>query len=113
MHARRGMMLVEVMAAMAILAVVGGSYLVLTSATLRSVALAAAREREYAAADAFLSAASLWTREDLDRRLGEREQGPWRLEIRRESSSVYALALRDTATNAIVLETAVYRPMAR
>ena len=109
MRGRCGMMLIEVMAAVAILGTVGGAYLVLTSTTLRRVEQAGARERDFAAADEFMGATTLWTRDDLDRRLGERKQGPWLLEVQRESPRLYSLRLRDSATRAVVLETAVYR----
>ena len=60
-------------------------------------------------ADAFMAAVSLWTRDDLDRRLGDREQGPWRLVILRPEPTLYEVALRDTLTDAVVLRTALHR----
>jgi hypothetical protein len=56
-----------------------------------------------------LGVVSLWPREDLDRRLGVRRQGMWLLEIKRESSSLYAVTVRDTATRVSVVGTALYR----
>ena len=57
---------------------------------------------------------SLWPREDLDRRLGERAQGPWRLTITRPAPTLYVVSLADSASGgaagAELLTTTLYRP---
>jgi prepilin-type N-terminal cleavage/methylation domain-containing protein len=103
------MTLVEVVVAVAILGVGGVAYLGLVSTSLHRVEEARRREHEVSSAGDFLAAVSLWSREDLDRRLGDRRQGPWRLVIDRESPRLYAVWIRDTLTNATLLETTLYR----
>lgn len=110
---RRGMTLVEVTVAIAILGIGGVAYLAVVSTSLRRVEAARQQEQSFAAAAALLAAASLWPREDLDRRLGDRPQGPWRLVIERESPKLYSVAIRDTATGSTLLSTSLYREASR
>jgi len=55
-----------------------------------------------------MESATLWTRNELDQRLGERTQGPWRLRIDRSFQSLYVLALID-AQRHVLIRTAVFR----
>lgn len=109
MRARPGMMLIEVMVALAILASVGGACLLLTATAIQSVDAARRAERRAADANSLLSAVSLWTAEDLDRRLGMRRQGVWLLEVQRETRELYSVTIRDSVKS-VVLTTALYRP---
>jgi hypothetical protein len=61
-------------------------------------------------ASGFLEAVALWPREDLDRRLGDRQQGPYRLRITRAASTLYVVQLWDSAGAEMLVGTAVYRP---
>ena len=75
--------------------------------TVRRAREADAEMRE---ASAFLHAVSLWTREDLDRRLGERPQGRWRLIVQRPTPTLYEVVLTDSAVTHEVLRTTLFRP---
>lgn len=110
---RAGLVLLEVIAALAILAIAGVSALALASQSFRVVGHAFETERELREASAFFDAATLWPREDLDRRLGDRPQGPWRLRIARPHPTLYTLVLADSATGAEILRTSVHRQLAR
>lgn len=109
MHARRGLILIEVVAALAILAIVGSALFAVAAESLARVDNARRHDHEMAAANNLMSAVSLWTPEDFDRRLGQRRQGQWLLEIGRESPRLYTAVIRDTLTGAPVLATAFYR----
>jgi type II secretory pathway pseudopilin PulG len=99
----------EVVVALAILAIVGGGLFGVAAESMSRVENAGRRERDLLAANNLMSAVALWSREDLDRRLGERRQGPWILEIERVSARVYAARIRDTMTHELMLATALYR----
>lgn len=105
----RGSALLEVMVALLILGVAGSAAVVMASQASRAVASAEEHEAALREASAFLDAVALWTRADLDRRLGERSQGPWRLRIDRPEPTLYLVSLRDTLTDAELLRTALFR----
>lgn len=109
-RARRGAALLEAIVALAVFGTAGSAALVLVRDAARTVERAREAERRVRDADAFLAAVSLWTRDDLDRRLGERPQGPWRLVVLRPAPTLYEVALRDTMGDALVLQTALHRP---
>jgi hypothetical protein len=107
---RAGAVLLEAVVALAIL---GGAVVTLTSlGTASAVALrrAAMSAEDARRASAFLDAVSLWSVDDLDRRLGNREQGEWRLHITREYPSLYAVELTDASGGQVLLRTVLYRP---
>lgn len=107
--ARAGVVLLEVLLALFILATVAAASAALATETVRAWSVAATRERELRQASDFLEAVSLWTREDLDRRLGDRMQGAWRLSISRPSPTLYMIALSDSAGVQELLRTALFR----
>ena len=76
-------------------------------------AVRSAREAdvEMRSATAFMEAVALWTRDDLDRRLGDRPQGPWRMTVGRPLPTLYTVALADSATRRILLRTSLFRPL--
>lgn len=111
-HGRAGAALLEVMVALAILAVAGVAAVAATGESVRGAARLRESEREIREASAFLDAVALWPREDLDRRLGDRAQGRWRLRISRPSPTVYEIALSDSTGTDVLLESALYRPEA-
>ncbi len=106
---RPGAVLLEVMVALAVLATVGGTAAWMCSESIRAVGRAHAAEAEIRRAQRFLSAVSLWPREDLDRHLGGTAQGPWRLHVERVRPDLYEIALTDTASSRALLESALYR----
>lgn len=107
---RVGAALLEVLVALTILGTAGVAAVGATAESARAAARLRETERDLRAASAFLEAVALWTREDLDRRLGEREQGAWRLRISRTSLTVYDIVLLDSTGRRVLLGTALYRP---
>jgi len=106
-----GAALLEVIIALAILATAAASMLAVATQAARAVERVRAAEAEIRAANAFLTAVSLWTREDLDRRLGDREQGAWRLRVDRPAETLYVVILSDSLEREL-LRTSLYRPRA-
>ncbi len=111
-RARRGAALLEVLVAITLVTLIGVSSVRLVRDVGETVRLVSDDESSVRAASDFLNAVSLWTREQLDQRLGPREQGPWVLDIRRVTPDLYRAILLDD-TGAIVLETALFRPRPR
>jgi type II secretory pathway pseudopilin PulG len=109
-HRRRlGAALLEVLIALVILASAGASVAALAIESSRVVQRAHATEDELRRADAFFTVVTLWPREDLDRHLGDREQGPWRLRVERTLPTIYTVSLTDSLGTRVLLRTALYR----
>ena len=107
---RHGAALLEALVALALLGSVGGAAAWSATESLRAVQRMQTRENDQRRAARFFTAVSLWPREDLDRHLGDRPQGPWRLRIDRPVRSVYTVTLRDTVRGGtVLLQTALYR----
>ena len=60
-------------------------------------------------ADRLLASVSLWSREDLDRHLGARSQGPWMLEVQRPLPGLYHVVVVERAGGREWLRTTLYR----
>ncbi len=107
---RRGAVLLEVLVALTILSGVGAA--LLSSAWLWHRTAERAREAEATlrSASAFVEAVTLWTRTELDQRLGDHAQGPWRLRIERPQPWLYQIALTDAAHNELI-RTALFREL--
>lgn len=105
----RGAVLLEVMVALAVLAMIGSAAAWQASEAIATVQRTHQREREVRAANRLLTAVSLWPRDDLDRHLGSTKQGVWRLRIDRPAPTVYAITLADSATGTVLLATALFR----
>lgn len=107
----RGVALLEVLAAVAILGVAGIGFVELVAAGTRAVSGARVRERELADEERLLAAYTLLARADLDRRLGRREVGPYFADVQRPERTLYRIALiRRTAPDIEDLVTVVHRP---
>ena len=78
---RRGMVLLEVIVGLTILAVSATTMVELAGESLQAVARANDADAEVHRADAFLQAVALWPRADLDRHLGDRLEGPWTMRV--------------------------------
>ena len=109
-QSRRGVVLLEVMVALAMLPLGAVSVVTLASESLRAVARAEAADEETARASAFLDAVALWPRADLDRHLGNRSEGAWRLDIQRPLPTWYTVTLLDSLGTVPLLATSLYRP---
>jgi hypothetical protein len=66
-------------------------------------------EREMRRASALLDAVALWPRRDLDRHLGDRRQGPWRMQVQRITETLYTVVITDSIERREILRTALYR----
>ena len=107
---RKGAVLLEAIVALTVLAIIGSAAAWLATDSMRSVNRTHEREKNVREAARLLTAVTLWPREDLDRHLGRRRQGPWMMEVDRTDPIVYVVTLTDTASTAIVLRTALFRP---
>lgn len=108
-HDRKGAVLLEALLALTILATVGSAAAWMASEAIRTVARVHNEENRIRSAARLLTAVSLWPREDLDRHLGWRTQGPWRMRIDRPHSRLYEVSLADGATGKVLLRTNLYR----
>ena len=112
-HVRRkrrgGVVLLEAIVALTILAVAGGAVVALATDSARAVERATAADVQTRAASALLDAVALWPREDLDRHLGAREQGAWRMVVDRPTPTLYAVTLVDSSGTHVLLRTVLYR----
>ena len=106
---RLGAVLLEALVALTILAVAGMALIAMMTQSADTANRLGESERELNEASDLLEAVALWPREELDSRLGDRAQGPWRLRISHPSRTIYAVVLVDS-TSRVLLETALYRP---
>ena len=94
---------------MAILGLAGGAVVDFAIETTRAMQLAHDQEVRVEAASGFMDAVALWPRADLDRHLGSRREGPWRLEIQRVTPVLYTATLTDSANRTPFLHTVLFR----
>jgi Tfp pilus assembly protein PilX len=115
MHrAERGVVLLEGLAAVLILAVAGLGLVEVASAGMRATAAAAERERAQADADRLMAAYALLTRGDLDLRLGDRDVGRYVVRVERPEPTLYRVAMSFSGSpNVEDLVTVLYRPEMR
>ena len=108
---RPGAVLLEAIIALAILSISGIALLQLTSESYLAVSVAAAEEFRMRSATRLLDAASLWSRTELDQRLGARVQGEMLMSIARTTATLYHVRLFDRNGGALLLSTTLYRPV--
>ena len=110
MRHERGVALLEVLAAVAILGVAGLALVELVAGGTRAVGVAQDREREMADEERLLTAWSLLKREELDQRIGDRAVGPYVMRVQRPERGLYRLAVeRSVAPGVEELVTVVWR----
>jgi type II secretory pathway pseudopilin PulG len=109
---RHGLTLLEVVVSLAILGTAGIAIMGMAHESFDAARRAIRLDREVRAGSAFLDAVTLWTRAELDQRLGERRQGPWWLRIDHATETIYAITLSDS-TRRQLLQTIVFRPADR
>lgn len=110
-RAERGVVLLEILAAVLILTVAGLSLVALTATGMRATAAARDREREQQDEDRLLAAYSLLLRSDLDLRLGARAVGPYVVTVQRPEPALYRVAVASQRAPGIEdLVTVLYRP---
>ena len=106
----RGAVLLEVLAATAVLAFAGLALVELVGAGASHAHRDRMREREVADEERLLAAWSLLSTIDLDRRLGRREVGPYVVEVQRPERGLYRIAIgRREAPQPDDLVTVVWR----
>lgn len=105
---RAGAALLEAVVALLILSTACVAATAMAATFTRTAARARELDAEVRRAGALMDAASLWTRDDLDRRLGERRQGAWRMRIDRPVPTLYTVALADSA-GVELLRTSLFR----
>jgi type II secretory pathway pseudopilin PulG len=108
---RAGIALLETIIALAILGAVSAATTSLAITAVDTAARARDAEGSLRRASAFLEAVALWPRSDLDRHLGTRRQGAWRLIVQRPFATLYTIQLTDSSGDRTLLQTAVFRPM--
>jgi hypothetical protein len=107
----RGIVLLEVLVALAVLATAGLSIAGLVSTGLRSEVDAVARERALRSEEQVLTGLTLLPRAELDRRLGRERAGAVVATIERPELTLYRIAIADTIAPEIeALVTIVYKP---
>jgi type II secretory pathway pseudopilin PulG len=105
-----GIALLETLVALAILSGVGLALLDLVTAGLRAERESRERERVLAVEDRVLTALTLLTRPELDRRVGRHPLGELIVDIQRPERSLYRIALTQQAFSRVEdLVTVVYR----
>jgi prepilin-type N-terminal cleavage/methylation domain-containing protein len=107
---RRGVALLEVLVALAVLGTSAAALVALGVEAGHGVERARAADTEMRHASAFMDVVALWPRADLDRRMGERRQGPWVLRVDRENDALFVVSLRDSAGGRELLRTRLFRP---
>lgn len=110
MRSEAGAGLLETVAAVTIVAFAGVAAVTAVGESMAAVRNAREADAELRAANAFMEAVALWPREDLERRLGDRPQGPWRLVIERPLPTLYTVMLTDSTGGRALLRTSLYRP---
>jgi len=110
MPRERGVALLEVLAAVAILGVAGLALVEVVAGGTRAVGVARERERELADEERFLTAWSLLKREELDQRIGDRVVGLYVMRVQQPEQGLFRLAVeRSVAPGVEELVTVVYR----
>ena len=108
---RGGVVLLEAIVALTLLTVAMLASVAMVRQAIDSVHRARDAERETRQASAFMDAIALWPRADLDRHLGNRPEGRWRLAIDRPVPALYLVALTDSSSHRELVRTALYRPV--
>lgn len=110
-RANRGFALLEVVAALAILALAGVAMVELAAGATRALAGAGERGRALADQDRLLTAYALLAGPDLDLRLGRRDVGQYLVEVQRPESTLYRIAIsRQDSPDVEDLVTVLHRP---
>lgn len=106
---RPGVVLLECLAAILLLGAAIVSVLPFSARLLQTPHRAALADKTLERADQLLSAISLWSRHDLDLRLGVREQGPFVVRIQRVDNELYHVSIATGRSHAPLLSTKLLR----
>lgn len=108
-RARKGVVLLEAIVAITILTIAGLASVAMVREAVESVRFAQQAEGEIRRASAFMDAIALWPRADLDRHLGNRPEGLWRLSVERPAPTLYLVVLTDSSGRRELVRTALFR----
>lgn len=106
---RTGAALLEAIVALAIFSIAGIALLRVASEASHAIELSATAELRLRDAGRLMDAASLWSRTELDQRLGERTQGAMLMRISRPTPQLYRVELMESESDALLLATTLYR----
>ena len=110
MRDERGVVLLEVLVAVAVLATAGIGLVELVGSGLRAERDARLREATLATEERLLSALTLLNRTELDQRIGRRQIGEFVVDIQRPDPTLYRIALLQERSPYVEdLVTVVYR----
>ena len=110
-RAEAGVVLLEVLVALVILATAGVALLGLVGAGMRGEQDARERERTLAAEERLLAASTLLKRGELDQRIGRHPVGEFLVDVERPEPTLYRIAVLDARSPQVEdLVTVVYRP---
>jgi hypothetical protein len=108
---RRGVVLIEVLAALVILAMGGLSVLALLSSVSAAQARAYTREAEAEKAQRVMASLALLSRAELSQRLGARSLGGFVVWVDRPEASLFRVGVAPTEAPSLeILVTLLYRP---
>jgi len=106
----RGVVLLEVLVALVILAIAGIALMENVGAGLRAERDARDRESRLAAEERLFSALALLKRTDLDQRIGRRQIGEFVVDVQRSERTLYRIAIvQERSPQVEDLVTVVYR----
>lgn len=108
--AHRGTALLESLIALLVVGLAGTSLLALASACLDRTRRADEADRASAAASALLDAVSLWSRDELEQRLGQRAQNPFKLDVQERTPGLFDVVVLDSTGAHRLLTTRLHRP---
>lgn len=108
---RDGVVLLEAIVALTLLTIAALATVAVVRQGVESARRATVAESEIQRASAFMEAIALWPRADLDRHLGDRPEGPWRLVIDRPIPTLYRVALTDSSSRRELVRSALFRPV--
>jgi len=106
---RAGSVLLEILVAMTVFGIAATSLVSFVHESVRAVERTHEMERSLRDASAFMDKITLWSRADLDRHLGNRPSGAWRLTIQRPRPSLYEVTLFDSTGTRVLLHTVQFR----
>ncbi len=107
---RGGSALVEVLAALTILAIAGVGCIVAAGQGLGTMRTMRRADQNVAAASRLMNEFALASRDALASSLGTQRISYWNVHIESSGADLYAVSILDTLTGAPLLETIVYRP---
>ena len=110
MRNERGVVLLEVVVAVVILATAGIGLVELVGSGLRAERDARLREGTLATEERLLSALTLLNRKELDQRIGRRQIGEFIVDVQRPERTLYRIALlQESSPQVEDLVTVIYR----